>query len=782
MKITSGWIKEWLRRTMLKDQEVVQALERAGIEIEQVILSNEIDKRVVVALVKKVVQHPGADRLKLVEVETGEKRFSVVCGAPNVKEGQKVAFAQIGCVLPGGDRIEKAKLRGEVSEGMICSEQELNLGKDHNGILELSNDTVPGTPIHELYPSDTVIDVKTPANRFDVQSIVGLAREVAAVTSGELVPLSPPPVDLSGGASLLGKDLAASRYMIARVHVNQSEHSPLSVVARLRSTGVRSIGPVVDITNYVMIETGQPLHAFDAAKVALPISVRLARAAETLITLDGVKRNLTEADLIIADAHGPIALAGVMGGQGTEVSGDTTEILLESAVFDSVVIRKMAMRHGIRTEASARFERGIPVALPPLGLARAVQLLGQICQGAVTGGAEQSGPEPLARSIELTTERLSRLLGFVISHKEAASALGRLQISSVKKAKSVTLHNGETTDVIQVPDVPWWRPDLKEPEDLVEEIVRMIGYEKVPSTIPSWRPKRIEFDRVRSVRRRVRDVVWAAGAFEVMTYSFVSADQLTNLGLEPGDHLKLKNPLSVEQAYLRSSLLPSHLTTLERNRKYAKAVRFCEVSNVFVKRGKGQQPDEPMRLGLMVCELESVYSRAKGILDGIAAALNVDLAVRSDESSDVYAPGRYGTIWLGDERIGGIGQIHPARVHLMKVEGEVAYFEVDLMTLIDASKTKAYVGRSSFPTISRDVALLVPVGVGWQDIREATSGWDVEFVGDYYGQGLPPGMRGMTIRLTLALPDRTPTEPEARELEESVLSRLAHKYGVQRRD
>ncbi len=794
MRVTTGWIREWLRRTMLNDSEIVQALERAGIEIEQFISSEPIDDKVVVALVKKVVQHPGADRLKLVEVETKEGKYGVVCGAPNVREGMKVAFAQIGTVLPGGDRIAKAKLRGEVSEGMLCSEFELKLGLDHGGIMELSSDVAVGAPLCDIYASESVVDVKTPANRFDVQSIVGLAREVAAMTTAELIPLADSSFEVADSKGVLADTIAAEHYMLARIKVSHEAHSPLSMAARLRAVGMRSIGPVVDVTNYVLLETGQPLHAFDAAKVTLPMIVRHAQTGESLVTLDGVQRRLTEADLVVADQKGPIALAGLMGGQSTEVSAETTEILLEAAVFDGVVVRKMAQRHGLRTEASGRFERGIPAELPPLGLARAIHLLSEVASGNVAEVYEYSKAAGISKpeSIRLRVARLSKQLGFGISANEAVEMLGKLQISAQiddavgENSKSdhnhdevVKTHNELNGEAI-LAEVPWWRPDLKEPEDLVEEVVRVVGYERVPSTIPSWRPRRIEFDHLRAVSRQVREVLWAAGAFEVMTYSFVSLQQLVDLGLDAQRHLKLKNPLSIEQAYLRSTLMPSHLATLERNRTYARALRFYEISKVFLKRGKDEQPDEPLRLGVTVLEPEGAYMAAKGLLDEVAKVLNVGLVVRPADLGP-YAPGRCAEVWLGDVRLGEIGQLHPAHVRELKLDGEVAYFELDLTPLMLASKARAYVAPSAFPTMWRDVALLVPQDVTWQTLEAATERWEVSFVGDYYGAELPEGMKGMTIRVHLSFPDRTPTEAEALELEESILARLRNKFGAQRR-
>jgi phenylalanyl-tRNA synthetase beta chain len=777
MKVSTTWIKSMLRRTMLKDSDVVEALDRAGIEIEQVTSSTRIDEKVIVGLVKKVIQHPGADRLKLVEVDTGEGILHIVCGAPNVQSGLKVAVAQIGSVLPGGERIEKAKLRGEISEGMLCSERELNLNIYHNGILELSNDLEVGRSLCDIYMADMIVDIKTPANRWDVQNIFGLAREVAAMTGESVVPLTPPPVDiLKSDNAVLSSNIEAERYLLSLIKVSPGEHSPREITAYLQSAGVRSISPVVDVTNFVMLEVGQPLHAFDASKVALPISVRRANHGETLVTLDGTTRTLDSADLVIADATGPIALAGVMGGKATEVTSQTREILLESAVFDGAVIRKMAQRHRLRTEASARFERRLPSMLPALGLARAVELLvahagGELIETYTPAYAPNELP-----IIELRLAKLRQLLGFGISHKEAALALHALGIDT--QTPDIT----STKDSVITATVPWWRPDLVEPEDLVEEIVRVVGYDKVPSTIPTWRPRHIEFDTARALRRVIRDVMWGAGTFEVMTYSFVGQDQLQKLGLHAKDHLKVKNPLSTEQAYLRTSLLPSHLATLERNRRYAKAMRFYEISGVFMPKTPGEQPDEPEVLAVTVLERNDGYFSIKGILDGLGTALNISFEVRPAPGPNmVYAPGRFGEIWLNDVRVGSIGQLHPTLVSSLKLSGEAAYLEVKLQPILSSSTVKPYVASSNFPTITRDIALVLPETVTWQMVRDVTRDWNVSYVSEYHGSDLAVGTKSITLRLVLSFADRTPTEPEAAELEQSVVARLERKLQAARR-
>ncbi len=766
MKLLSSWVRELLGRT-ISDEEMERTVEKAGLEIEQVIYSKELDKKIVVGLVNKVVQHPGADRLKLVSVTIGDGDLNIVCGAPNVREGLKVAVAHIGTVLPSGDRIEKAKLRGEVSEGMLCSERELGLGSEHDGILELDDGVEVGSALCDLYPAETIIDLKTPANRFDVLSMVGLAREVGAMTGSKLK-RQVDPASASGEGPEVVEGSAAARFMLARVGVESGAVSPV-MAARLKAAGMRSVSPVVDVTNYVMLEQGQPMHAYDAAKVRLPVEVRMARMDERLVTLDGVERKLTPEDLVVADQTGPIGLAGVMGGAATEVGPETKEILLEAAVFESAVVRKMAKRHGIRTEASARFERGLPVQLPAVAMGRALELLAMTAGGRLVGLTDQQNAKPMRVSIELAMERLVRLVGFGMSRKQAVEALSRLGFE-------VT---GDEVTIV-VPEVPWWRPDVRLAEDLIEEVVRVVGYDKVPATIPAWRPRVVAFDRQRAKRRMVRDLLYGAGLFEVMTYSFVAAEQLEELGLVLKDHLKVKNPLSAEQAYLRSSLLPSHVAVLARNRLYAKVLGFYELSGVFVRREAGEQPNEPLRLGVMMRRPERAYGAVKGVLDAVGRELNVELVVEPADLAE-YAPGRGGVVKLEGMAVGRIGQLRPELLDRLKVAGEAAYVEVDMQTLLDRSGTRRFGGVERFPSIKRDLTVVVPVSVSWQMVVDVLAPQTAGFVGDYYGDDLPEGHKGLTLRLEVTHPERTPTEVEASELEARVFGLLERRLGAKRR-
>ena len=643
MKVSSDWLRSWLRRTMLSDAELVTALERAGIEVEQLIAAPVIDKKVIVGLVKKVAQHPNAERLKLAEVDVGDHQLHIVCGAPNLKTDMKVAVAQIGTILPGGDKIERAKLRGEVSEGMLCSEMELALGKDHSGIMNLGDGAVVGARLCDMFSQDSVIDLKTPANPFDLQSVEGLAREIAAMTSAELKEYEPKLQAPTGKGPEIMPKPEALRYMLLNFSVDQSKAVPAEMVRRLKASGMRSIGPVVDVTNYVMLEIGQPLHAFDASKVKLPIGIRRAQPGEQLVTLDSVKRTLSADDLVIVDQSGPIALAGVMGGLATEVGPGTTETLLESAVFDPAMVRKTGCAPFVAQRGQRSMERGLATELPRYGAARAVELLADVAEGKLAGLSDEQAVKPKTRSIEMTVKQLTGLAGVPVTAAEAVGLLKKLRISA--DVSGTGNSHGEAK--VNVSRVPWWRPDLKVWQDLAEEVIRARGYDSVPSTIPSWRPSGLVFDSRWAFRRSVRDVLYAAGLFEVMTYSFVSGEQLAAYGLAGPDHLKLKNPMSEEQAYLRSRLLASHMAVAERNRSYAKEFGFFEITNVFSSKGQGKQPDEPLKLGATVYRHDRSYAAVKGILDHLLWTLNVQATVKPAENPN-YARGRSASVSPGE--------------------------------------------------------------------------------------------------------------------------------------
>lgn len=919
MKVSTTWLQSYLGRTM-SPRQLADALELAGVEVEQINVSLAIDPLVVVGLVKKCVQHPNADKLKVATVELPGQTLSIVCGAPNVRAGLKVAVAQIGATLSGGEAISRVKLRGEVSEGMLCSPRELGLSDDHAGLLELPDDVALGTPLGQLYPADGQLDLKTAANRPDLQSVVGLAREVAAQTKAPLK-VSLPTAPKAGKGPTVKMEVepkVVGRFAVAELSLNQAntyQEAPPQEVGWLRTSGMRSLSPVVDVTNFVMLEQGQPLHAYDADKVKGAIIVRHAAAGEHLTTLDGVKRKLTKADLVIADDRGPIGLAGVMGGAATEVGPKTKRIYLEAATFDGATVRKMALRHGLRSEASARFERGLPVQLAPVALARAIEVLGKDAK--LVGATDELRVWPWEQRIGLRRSQLVRLLGFEVSFDDAIAALGRLGIEArqfdvVAEAKShlgkpyvwgarykthgtdafdcgyyldylysligypaghtapqlmesgqpveladlkpgdtlyrdgawkelkredrngvshvamylgdgkiihaenyhlvkgewqelptreqkvmvddlkiiteapgflgARRHLADLDDFISVPVAPWWRPDLKVGEDLVEEIVKVLGYDAVPATLPPWRPTEVEFDQQRVWRRRIQEVLFGAGLFEVMTYSFVSEDQIKLLGSDPKHYLKLKNPLSQEQAYLRRSPLPSLLAALERNAKYAPEAGVYEVTAVFEPAGKGELPQEPERLAVLWRRRDGSYAAVKGVLDALAEALSLDLVAELAEDGR-FAPGRGGVAKLGDAKVGWIGQVAPALVRRHKLSGEIAYLELELAPL-RAAGPRQYDAPSRFPVAYRDLTVVVPVEVTWQQVKDEAAHAGLARViwrSDYYGPELPEGRKSVSFRLEMSSPDHTLSEAEVTDRLTQIESRLKKRLGAESR-
>ena len=913
MKISTGWLKQHLCRT-ITDERLIQALEQAGIEVEHYSSSKPINKNIVIGLVQKVVQHPDADRLYLVKVTTGGESRDIVCGATNLSEGIRVAVALPGSVLPSGDIIKQSKLRGQVSDGMLCSARELGLGDDHDGILIIDGEPSLGQSLCDIYPSDGIVDIKSPANRPDLLSVFGVAREIAAMSGNELLPMVNP-VTGTRDEAIINSETEPSRlarFMLASFtvptdHVDQKTWNELK--RNLLSSGIRSISPLVDATNAVMLEYGQPLHAYDADKVTLPVGARLARDGETLVTLDGVARSLTVDDLVIVDASGIIGIAGVMGGQATQVTSLTTNVYLEAAIFGAPGIRKTAQRLGLRSEASSRYERGLPVQLAPFGMARAIELLTNLTGATFDEPvADYLAVWPWTQRIGLRRSEFASRAGYDLDRSEMSSAMGKLQIEStpfdivaearrhlgkpylwgasfkqngadafdcgylidylysligqmighsapqlmrsgrevpmdqlrigdtlyrdgvwkeVKREERdgvshVALYIGEgkilhaenyhlvdgqwqelpkqqqkvrlddlaviteapgfygarrhvenLDDFVSVPAVPWWRPDLRLPVDLIEEIVRTNGYDRVPATIPPWRPLKLAFDRTQRPQTRLKNLLSGAGLFEVMTYSFVGSSQLKAAGLAPDSHLKLQNPLSSEQEYLRASLLPSHLSVLARNAGYGASVGFYEISKVFVPaEDPATQPAEPVRLGITLLRDQQAYAAAKGLLDMLGSEFNVAFKVEPTEAAPAFASGRTARIKLGRKVVGSIGQLNPETLSGLKVRGEAAHLELDVTSLVTAAQPTTYQGLQKFPGTSRDITLALPYAVTWSRIQAAVSGMKnvrVSYVGEFPSPSLP-GERKVTIHLALAYPDRTPTEAEAERLEAQAIT------------
>ncbi len=774
MKVSTNWLQQYVGRTM-SARQMADSLELAGIEVEQIISPIIYDKHIVSALVKKVVQHPNADKLRLVTVDTGQAELEIVCGAPNVAEAQVVVLAGIGSLLPDGTLIAEAKLRGVTSMGMLCSPRELAMSDDHAGILVLEPGIKPGTALCDIVKNSEILDISTPANRFDILSLVGLAREIAARNeTGILLPESSALQYGDGGpaARLMVDSDYIQRYTLTSLSIASQKLSNDHIQQQLKDSGMRPIQAAVDLTNYTLLETGQPLHAFDASKVALPITVRMAQAGEKLVMLDGVERTLSSEDMVIADQDGAIALAGVMGGRRTAVGMETTDILLEAAIFAPGPVRKSAVRHGIRTDASARYERGLPTQLTDFGLSRALRLFADNLDakqvGDTTDIAPQGALEATLRQINIHPDRICNLLGIKLSAEEITNHFQSLELKVASES-----------DASLSVEIPWWRTDLRLGEDLVEEVVRLIGYEAIPATLPNWQPTSLNFDHRRAQLWKMKAALKARGLFEVLTYSFVSAEQLQTFSYPLEDHLKLSNPLSVEQAYLRSNLLPSLLGVVSRNVGYSKKFGVYEMSKVFRKNATGELPAEDLQLAVMLRGWPLGYAGVKQILDVLVSEFRAELNLVAKDY-DEFHPGRSACIEHDGHALGRIGELHPEILDAHRLpSGQVFCLELEVDAFLNLAREKQYQDISKYPSVWRDLALVLSEKVRWSDVLAELgelAGVKVTYLNEFQGADIAKGQKSLAMRLEITSMKATLTDKQADDTFNTILAKLESKF------
>ncbi|RMG89038.1 MAG: phenylalanine--tRNA ligase subunit beta [Candidatus Dadabacteria bacterium] len=802
MRVPVSWLKEYVEFD-LGPEALAERLTMAGLEVGAVERRGEGIEGVVVAQILEKGRHPNADRLSLCRVTDGAETYEIVCGATNMAAGDKVALARVGARLPGGFKIKKTKIRGQVSYGMMCSERELGLGEDHSGILILPADAPVGADLLEyLGLPETVIEVEITPNRPDCLSVVGVAREVAALTGAALrvpeprVPEEGPAVGELTSVEIRDPDLC-HRYAARVIRGVRVGPSPLWLRRRLEACGVRSINNVVDVTNYVLLELGHPLHAFDRNRlVEGRIVVQRARDGERFTTLDGQERELDADTLVICDAERPVALAGVMGGENSEVEPDTTDVLLESAWFLPSNIRRTSRRLGLRTEASYRFERGTDIEGLLRALDRATELIVQLAGGTVARGVYDAYPtrhEP-AR-VRLRYDRVRGLLGTEIRADEVRTILTSLGMAEEgADAESVTVR------------VPTHRVDLEREVDLIEEVARIHGYERIPTTLPRVPMRPDPAPARRRAANRARDLLAGQGYYEAVCLSFGDPADDDRLGLPAEDprrrHVILANPLGRDSSALRTTLVPGLLRSLARNqRRQVRSARLFEVGRTFHPREGEALPDETLRVAAVAAGArdplawwsgdEAVdFFDAKGALETLLTGFGLGSLrfVPAPELSWLH-PGRAARVEAEGRALGWVGEFHPGRLGAWDLEGPVAGFEVDLDAVLGlAREPGAFPGLPRYPAVQRDLAILVdPARARAQDVVDAV--WsagsplvrDVEIFDVYRGERIPEGLVSLALRLTYRADDRTLTDEEVRAEEARVLESLAARTGARLR-
>jgi len=814
MKVLWSWLLELcdLDKQPTVD-EGARALTRGGLEIEGMTDLGAGFSGVVVAEVVGKQPHPQADKLTLVDVitERGGTATQVVCGAPNVPApGRRVLWAQIGATLPGGLTLAAKPVKGIVSPGMLCAEDELGLGDDHGGIIVLDEDdrTALGAPAQQaLGLADWLLEVNAPANRGDVLGHLGVARELVAILRGKLVL---PDIDLSSHQAgetpkveLAIADADACPRYIARVIEGVKAGQGTNALARriaqrLRAVGVRPISNLVDVTNYVMFELGQPLHAFDADTLTSGV-VGISHAAdgEKFTTLDKIERTLVPGDLVIRDGAKGIALAGVMGGLDSEVTDKTTRVLLESASFKPLAVRKTARRLGLHSEASHRFERGVDPELAALASARAARLICQVAGGTVRGAAIDAYPNPrVAPTIPVRLPRVRMLGGVALDASTCRDALERLGCT--------VIGTGETFDVTP----PTARADILREVDVIEEILRIVGYEQVPSTVPILR----QAPGVRPADRgdTVRVALAAAGLDEAITFAFQSAERCNALDVPGSDRrsqpIALRNPMSIDQAVMRTSLVPNLVAALARNQSHGRPdVAMFEVGSVFWRRGEGaserpihQLADEPLwtagvfagrrssHIGLGA-PYDALDAKAYAIVAIQAVAGDVNVRARATTTVSYFHPGVAGELLVDDQVVGWFGELHPEVRRKLGVEGPAFAFDLDLTKLpLAAPRQMKSIAR--FPGSARDVSLLLAEDIPAARIEDVIAAVADPLVHGVFlkedfrdAQKVGVGMKSMLWSIAYRAPDRTLTDAEVEKAHETIVGRLVENLPAQRR-
>jgi len=810
MLIPISWLKQYVP-IKIPALELAHRLTMAGTEISEVkeVGADWGHDKVVIGHVLKVDPHPDADRLKIPSLDLGNGQTAqVVCGGPNLAAGQKIAFAREGAKLYNAKtgkvaKLKSSKIRGVISTGMVCSELELGLGEDHRGILVLPNDAPTGTPLVD-YLGDAILSAEVTPNRPDCLSMLGIAHEVAALTGQTVTepdrnyPENGDSINQQVIIDVTDADLCP-RYAVSLIRGITVKESPDWLKDAIEKSGMRPINNIVDVTNYVMLEYGQPLHAFDYTTInEATVIIRTAHNKEKLITLDDEEREINPPILTIADPKRAIALAGVMGGRDSEVTETTTDVLLESANFEAINTRKTARSLGMSTEASYRYERGIRTELVPLALRRATKLILDLAGGCAAKGILDTSPtNKIYPPLRISDDKFERVLGTSISINRADEVLS-----------SLGFNTSRTEDKSLAVEAPYWRTDISIEEDLVEEVARIIGYEDVPATLLSSEiPHQIP-NPSRDLREQVRDALVAAGMQETISYPATSLNSMAKVGVSNSAGqaaLPIANPMSSDMTHMRTTLRPSILDTLSFNRRvsHGSGFKLFEIGKIYLPNDDVNGYELPKEQEVLVGVFAGPSSQmswlttgnamdffyAKGVLEVVFRRLGLNVEYEAHDTDQILHPGKTALLNYKGNRIGVIGEIHPNVLDRFNIEDSpVALIEINLETLYSTLEgtSPTYTEVSRYPESERDIAILVDDEVSSAQIQhiiirnklvQSSTPFDL-----YTGDKIPAGKKSIGYRVTFRSNQSTLTRELVDKTRQSIVKQLERELGAELRD
>ncbi len=781
MQFSEAWLRS-LVNPALNTQELGQLLTMAGLEVEALEPVAPAFNQVVVAEILSAEKHPDADRLQVCQVNVGGvKPLTVVCGAPNARAGLKTACALVGAVLPGDFQIKRAKVRGVESFGMLCSNKELGISGDSAGIMELTTEAPAGQPLRQwLNLDDHLITLKLTPNRGDCLSVHGIAREVAALVDAPLTAVDCAPVAATSDAShplAIEAEAACPRYCGRVIRaIDTGARTPAWMVERLERSGLHAIHPVVDVTNYVLLELGQPMHAFDLGKLQGGIRARIGRAGEQLALLDGQTITLAEDTLAIADDSGALALAGIMGGAASAMGETSTDIFLEAAHFDPDAIAGRARRYGLATDSSHRFERGVDPQLPRLAMERATRLILDICGGECGPVVETGTGVPARAPIPFRPSRVRRLLGFDLPDATIKSILQRLKL--------LVAGEGEAWSVA----VPSHRFDITHEVDLIEEIARVHGYDAIPPVAPRGQTSMLAAEEGKRVPHDLKKLMVARGYQEIITYSFIS-EELDRDFRATGEVLPLLNPIASQMGVMRGSLMGGLIQTLKHNLNHGQErLRLFEIGRVFLAASADAQPLRAAGLAYGAARAEQWGEKTRGVdffdIKADVEALVYPLPVTFEPATHpALHPGQCARVSLAGTPSGWLGALHPRLTQSHGLAKAPILFELDLSALLHGAAPR-YQGVPRLPSVRRDIAVVVdenqPVAAMLNTVRAAmpTLVSDFSLFDVYQGQGVEHGKKSLAFKMLLQHTEKTLTETEIESAVQEIVGILGNQFNA----